>query len=50
MLEVMVTVDLMCSIEDFTVNISSIDGTAGIAIVDDLFGSLKTLYSCSGWK
>ena len=37
-LEVMVAVDLRGSIEDFTVNISSINGTAGIAIVDDLFG------------
>ena len=38
MLEVMVAVDLMGSIENFTVNISSSDNTAGIAIVDDLFG------------
>ena len=42
MLQVMVTIDPICSIEnDVIVNISSINGSAGIAIVDDLFGSLN---------
>ena len=51
MLPVMVTIDPMCSIEnDDIVNISSSDGTAGIAIVDCVFGSLTTLSFYSGWK